>query len=358
MNINQKISNLQLFFLLVNTVSATAVVFLQGIVAETAGRDSWLTPVIATIPGIYIIFIIFALSNKYPNDTIYQYSEKIVGRLLGKFIALSFVLFFLYLCSAVLTQFSVLWKDHYFPDTPAWVIDMVMVIITAYAVYKGVESIGRALEVMFPIMLTFFSVGVILVFEHANFEYIRPLLENGIKPVLLGSLPPSAWRCEVIILAVLYPFTNINKHTKSVSFIAIICIGIVLTVNSIILTSVFGAGTTNLIYPTTELFRRPDINVDSLFLTLWSAAVYFKLSILYFIVVLGIKQLFNLRDLKTVIIPIGILIITLKHLSFESVIETKAFLSSVFPPFALTIEVLIPTTLLIIAIARNYAAKK
>nr|WP_151191845.1 GerAB/ArcD/ProY family transporter [Desulfotomaculum copahuensis] len=89
-----KISDLQTIFLLVNVVGATAIVLLPGFTAAIAGRDSWLTPILATIPGLYLAFLVGALGRLFPGQTLIQYLEWILGSLFGKAVGLYYVFFF------------------------------------------------------------------------------------------------------------------------------------------------------------------------------------------------------------------------------------------------------------------------
>lgn len=54
-----------------NVVGATAVVFLPAIAAKFAGRDAWMTAVIATFPGVLVILLVTELGRRFPRKNHY-----------------------------------------------------------------------------------------------------------------------------------------------------------------------------------------------------------------------------------------------------------------------------------------------
>ncbi|WP_073165946.1 GerAB/ArcD/ProY family transporter [Desulfofundulus australicus] len=87
---------MQMIYLLINLVGATALVFLPGLTAFIAGRDAWVAPLLSTLPGLYVILVITSLGQRLPGQTIVQYTETLLGPWLGKIIALSYIIFFLH----------------------------------------------------------------------------------------------------------------------------------------------------------------------------------------------------------------------------------------------------------------------
>jgi len=91
-----KISGFQTIPMLINLVSATAVMIVPGITTSIAGRDAWITPILALIPTIYQAYLTGNLGKRFPNMTLIQYLEVILGTWIGKIIGILYIFFFLH----------------------------------------------------------------------------------------------------------------------------------------------------------------------------------------------------------------------------------------------------------------------
>ena len=69
----ERISSVQLFLLLVITEAATAFLYAPSSVIQMVGRDSWLTPLIATISGLVVALVCIADVYKRQDSTLRFY---------------------------------------------------------------------------------------------------------------------------------------------------------------------------------------------------------------------------------------------------------------------------------------------
>ena len=355
-----KISNLQLFVILVVAVAATAILVLHGFAADHAGRDAWVPPITSTFPTLVMIMVLFKIATVFPKDTLYQYSEKITGAVMGKIIAVLYIFFFLHISAAVLSEFSALWTTMFLQQTPVIVIHAVLIIIAAYAVYEGLESFSRALLIFFPLMSLFFAIGLFAALPVIELQNLLPMLDTDIFTLLRATMAPTAWRLEMVILAFLLPYVVITKYTKVAAYGAPIFLGLVLTAEALVMVMVFGASLDHFIYPNLALFRQAEfltVRLDPIYGVFLTGAIFFKLTIFYFLVVLGFKQVLRLNNARSLIIPVGILIIILSKVSFVGVTYTLDYLDTAFPPYAITMQFIIPLLLLIVLYARGLHKK-
>ena len=98
-------------------------------------------------------------------------------------------------------------------QTPLIIIELAAIIVAGYAVKKGLQTIAKANDILlvFGIFVLFFvGTGV---FKSVHFEEYLPLLENGIKPVIKGSLSILPWLTDIIIsLCIIYPYIDNKEH--------------------------------------------------------------------------------------------------------------------------------------------------
>src|SRR5690554_8069376 len=88
-----RVSNRQMFFTFVIAVSHSF--GLPNFLIQELKQDFW-QPIILAV-GVEVLFawMLYKMGLYYSRQTIYQYSEKIVGKIPGKIITLLFSLFFI-----------------------------------------------------------------------------------------------------------------------------------------------------------------------------------------------------------------------------------------------------------------------
>jgi hypothetical protein len=76
--------------------------------AADAKQDVWFSVLFYIIPALLLQLVYIKLFNYYPEDTLTTYLSKIFGKLIGGFLSIIYVLYFLYLSASVLGIFLLL----------------------------------------------------------------------------------------------------------------------------------------------------------------------------------------------------------------------------------------------------------
>ena len=91
----------------------------------------------------------------------------------------------------------------------------------------------------------------------------------------------------------------------------------------------------------------------------WVLGGFFKIGVFYYAAVLGSAQWLELRDYRSLVLPIGIILVALSILIHNGIVDLLDFLTRVWQPYALLVfEGGIPLVLLIVALARRKGGKK
>jgi len=356
-----KISSVAIVFMLMNLVGATAVVFLPAIAAKYAKQDAWLKAIISTIPGIVVILLVTELGRRFPGKTLIEYLQDILGSWIGKTIGILYVVFIIHTNGIIIREFSELLNTMLMPRTPDLVLNATIVLLASYAVRSGLEVIARLLELILPPILVLYTAILFFGLAKADFNRLLPILENGIKPVLLGSVTPSAWRGEVVIFGMFLPYLAKPLKGRTLGVWSAIILGAFLVGDALINTALFGASTARLVFPT---FNIPSmvllggfLRVDVILIVLWLPAMLMKIALFYYAAVLGTAQILKLKDYKPVTLPIGIILTALSILSAENSVALSTYFIIGYPPFAYLFEWVIPLILLLITVARKFKPK-
>lgn len=351
-----KVSSRQGIFLLVFTVVvSTAVLIVPAITAAAAGRDGWIcTLVVATVYGLLVTLIIIKLWERFPNKTIIEYSQIIVGPFLGKIIGAAYILWFIHINSVVVREFGDFLLTSFMPETPLIAFIIILLTLGAWATKSGLEVICRANEFIFPLFILSVTAVFVLALQESDFSRLLPVMEDGIKPILRGSWAPMAWRGEIIFVSMLLPYISDSDKAGKYLAYSVILVGFVLTFATVFTTAVIGELTNYLTFPFFELARCITIGrfferMEALVLVMWVAGVTIKVATFFCLASLGTGQLFGLSDYRPIVLPIGLLLGVWSLELFENSTQVNQWLSKVLPPYAFIFELGIPLVLLIIA---------
>ncbi|WP_169819258.1 GerAB/ArcD/ProY family transporter, partial [Anaerobacillus arseniciselenatis] len=106
-------------------------------------------------------------------------------------------------------------------------------------------------------------------------------------------------------------------------------------------------------YPTYFLAQKISIadiidRVEAVLAFIWLITIFFKIVILLYAVNLGVTQVFNLRQSRPFIFPLGLLLLLVTQFITENVISFNNFFNKVIPPYTLTFGLLLPLFLLFV----------
>ncbi len=353
-----KISCVQTFYLLVVLVSATAVIFLPAITAEAAGRDAWMAPLLATLPGIFLALVISALGKRFPGQTLIQYLQAALGSWPGRAAGLLYLFYFLHTNGIIIREFGELMTAIVLPRTPPLVFHVLILLLCAWAVREGLEVLARVVELTFPFMIFLFTAAILLTAGDMKLGNLFPVLENGLKPIIKASLPPIGWRGEIILLAMFLPYLARPEAGGRCAVVAVLFIGLILTADAAANTLVFGPTVARLTFPTFTLVRQVSIanfleRIDAVLVALWVLGMFGKICLFYYAAVLGAAQLANLRSYRPLVLPVGVVLAALSIAAAENSREVTEYIVKGWPPFSLTIEYIFPTLVLAVAYLRG-----
>lgn len=352
-----RITALQLAFLIITTVIATADVFLPAYVAQEAKQDSWLSVIMGTAEAIIAANLILALGLSYPDKTIIQFSCDILGKPLGKLVGFLYVIFSLFICYAVTGELGEIFVISFNPSSPVVLYSTFSVVVAAYAVLKGLEVIARINDLLLPFGLLVLGFVALLNVPKMHMENFLPILYNGFYPSIKGGFLIQAWLLEVVFVLYLIPFVRdkkkIRKHIN-ISML-VLCVSLMFGVMTI---AVLGVLTERYMFPALQYIRYASIgryvqNLDISIMVLWVSGIFVKIAITYYCTVLSCAQLLGFKDYKSLIVPIGLLIIAFSLDSTRMVTDMIHLTHYITPLYAFIMAVILPALLLSISLIKN-----
>lgn len=357
MNEKIKISAIQMMFLVLMPIISTAILTIPSVTGKQAGRDMWISPIWASLSGLFTAFIVYQLHKIFPKETIIQYSQHIVGRFLGKIIGFVILFYFLYVSGLIDREYADFVITSFLPNTPMPVVIGSMVLVCAFAVRGGLEVIGRVAQLFVPVYLLPFILFLLLIPDF-KVENMFPIMEHGVTPSLKGAIQPSLWFNQIFLISMLLPFLTDRIKGMKYSVVAVVISMITMVYINIVNLFLFGESVTTYTYPVFTAFRYISVatffeRFESVVIVIWVMGVFLKLSIFYYVLAFGTAQWLHITDYRSLVFPLGLLMTLFGIWASPSMQELSKFIETVIPFLETFIFLLIPILLLLIALIRK-----
>jgi spore germination protein KB len=354
-----KIANRQAMFLLVSGILATGLLIFPSLVTAEAKQDAWIAVALSSLAGLAVIWVTVSLSSRFPAKTIIEYSEAICGQIPGKAVGAVFIWFFLLLTALAVREFAEFIRAVFMEETQLAVFISSMLVIAAYAVYGGLEVIARVNELMLTLVLLAILLFMALATNQMDPARLTPVFAAGTGPIFKGAFVASGWYGEVLALAFLFPYLNRPALARRYGIGAVgILLGVfIIAITAAIMT--FGpAETGRMQFPAFMVARNISImgifeHTEAIFMLLWIAGMFAKITIYFYISVLGAAQWLQLIDYRPLTLPLGTIIGGLSFIAAPNNPELVSFIHHVWSPYALTVELGLPVILLMITLIRK-----
>jgi len=117
---------------------------------------------------------------------------------------------------------------------------------------------------------------------------------------------------------------------------------------------VLGPATAKLWYPVLEAVRMINLfniiqRVEAAVVINWIGFGFIKITVCFYAFVLGLAQWLNLKDYKPLLLPAGVLMVSLSILVYDNYVEEVFFASMIWFPYAMPITFIIPLVMLAVA---------
>ncbi|GBF35437.1 spore germination protein GerKB [Desulfocucumis palustris] len=349
----QSISEKDLLFLVIVFLIGTAIMLVPPAVASEARQDAWLALLMGMILSIILAKLLISLQRLFPNESIIQYSVKVLGYPIGKAISGVFLWFALILSVLILRNIGDFVQAAILPNTPLVVTHTIVIIITACSVKSGLEVCSRISSLLFPLLILTLLATSILTLPQSDFNRLLPLMENGYTPLIHGAVIAASFPFgEIIIFSmILFQVNNSKRHGKFL--IGGILIGFLILDWSILRTlSVLGVeASIRHNYPVIRAVEEaPASNILVILLTLnWFIFAFSKLCICFYAFTTGFAQWLNIKDHRHIITPICVIIVALSILIYTNYTAEEYYAAKINPYFKIPIELGIPLLIWLVA---------
>ncbi|WP_419876945.1 GerAB/ArcD/ProY family transporter [Brevibacillus centrosporus] len=348
-----KITATQSGMILYPIIMSTAMIAGPSLMMKHAMQDMWITPIWASCSGFLALFIAKQLNQRYVNMTIIEQSQQIAGTFWGKGIGFFYVLLFLQINGFIVREYAE-FIALFLNGTPLSIVSSALVLVSAFAVRGGVEVIARSAQIFFPFFVVPFLIMILLILKDLEPQNILPILDNGLLPTIRAAVIPQGWFREVFLLSFLLPYMSDRTNAKKAGVVTILACLVTMIVSNLITLFAFGDVTMTLLFPIMDMARYVSVadffeNLESGVMAVWVVGVFVKVTLFYYVTVLGTAQWLNLSNFRPIVLPVGWLTILFCFWGIPD-FSTVGEINSFAIPFLLMIFfVFIPGSLLLLS---------
>ncbi len=352
---NNSITNRQIFFIIFAVVVGYGIVNLPNDAAILAGTGAWIPLAINTVIISLLAYIVSYIGYYHENQTLYEYSQKLMGKALGKIITIIYIIHFLNILSYLVKSYSEIVTLIFLNRTPVWAISISLLLIIGYALTKNLKTIARLTEIYVSLVIIGFIVIQIIMTTQGKIINIRPLFgsEDLITYVKASfELFVPFVGLEIIMFI---PINKIkNKGIMKYSILSIVFVGMLYIF--VVESTISVVGVEDLVYYDASIFKvlkgidlhsleilqRP----DGFYVTFWTMNLFCDICIIAYLILDQCIKFF--KNTSKYVIVFFIITITFILSQFLKTPIQMDIVVTIIKNFGILTLIIIPSILLII----------
>ncbi|MCB2293557.1 endospore germination permease [Clostridium algoriphilum] len=353
---NEAISERQATILIILFLLGNSLLIGSG---NQAKQDAWIAIIIAILCSIILVLMLSRLLSLYPGKDFFDILQIVMGKFIGKTLSILMIYFFFHDAALIFKVIAEFTYTLVLDNTPIILPMFFFAVLVIWSLKAGIEVLGRWAE-LFSWIIIFIVITVpVLSIPQMDFSRLKPILSNGVTPLLKGAFSSFTYPFGQIIVFTTV-FSNISKvKNYKKTFIVSLIIGgglIVLTVLRNLL--VLGSETVSVLYFQSTMavslislggLQRLEMTVIIVFFV----CGFIKVSITTFAVCNGITKVFGFDDYKFIATPVVLLMLNFSFFITQSTNESNFWISNIWQYFSFPFEVIIPLVIFIVAEIRS-----
>lgn len=346
-----RISNFQLYCLLLFLVAPVAVLEQPHRLVHIAHNNAWLMSLLSFLPGMLII-LMYAVIIKKSSQPFPHLLEEHLGKIAGKAIGILYVFIFLLVCAFNLRVFIEFMKMIVLPATPISIFIGVLLLLGIYAIKTGILAIARTTEILawigvsFTLLITTTSVLTTL-----HLDRLLPVAYIDMKSLSWGIVIATSVLGKMMpVLSLAFFLPEKKTSTKVMAAVLATYALVIAYVTAAVTITVGTYPSQQFVFPTFNMIRLASIgefiqNLDIAFIAVWIFGIFGAVTVSWFMACFTGQQVLNLKDYRFLAAPsaliIGILSILIGKNNLEIVLWSTTAVPFIFIFFFILVPFLI-----------------
>ncbi len=362
---NNTITNRQVFFVLIVTLTSYSVIVIAKEMAQSAGTGAWLTILVTAMVFAIAAAIIMRLNNMFEEKMLFDYAPSLISKPGTFLLGFYFTLYFLFILVFLVTGLSKLLNADFFPKSPLWAFPLFGLPVFCYVAYKGVTNVARLAEIVGSVFVVTAVLVHTLMATEGHVNRILPLFNAAEIGNYISGFQYSIFPFLGIEVLLVMPISrkSVKKSAKT-AFFSLLFIGLfyVLVVES----SIMKLGLHDItnhndalivaIRDTSPQALEIIARLDILYLTVGFGGLFIGISLVMLNIVEYLCRMFKQVSRLVIVISVGVATFGLFFV-VSGIKGYEEFSETVGTYLGIISSMVIPLGLLLIAKAKNKKKK-
>ncbi len=318
-------------------------------------NDAWISGMLSLIMYLPMLLIYSRLLSLYQDKDLFDILIIVFGKVFGRIAAVIYIWYAFHLGALVLRNFGEFINTVAMPETPLLVPLICLQIVCATGVCLGLEVVGRITTYFLPLILFIILLVQLLGIPQLHFNYLKPILGNGIIPVMKGAFSTFAFPfAETVLFTGIFSSLQTKKSPVKVFLFGTLISAFVIVTLTIRNIAVLGNMLGSFYFPSYEAVSRINIGdfiqrVEVTVSIVFVFGVFLKTSICLMVTCKGIGKVLNLKDYRSITIQTGLIMTYFSYTVYDNIMDMKFWISKVYLYYAFPMQVIIPVILWVFA---------
>lgn len=354
MRVKSRISSVNLFFLLVQTMIGVGLLSLPHQTHEAAGSDGWISILISGFFIQLIVLLIWLLCRNFPNLTLFDFSKVIFGETSGTVLNFLYIIYLLTVICYIFIIYVDNLKRWILPETPAWILFLIAFVLLIYGSICNIKNVVSLFSLLFIFILFLFFITFLVYGDpYIDVRYLFPIGSSGGWNILKSTSDSMISFIGFETLLIYFAFIKQSKTISALKgvFLAVLFVTIFLTY-IVILSTVMLSPEEIKITPEPVLYILSAMEIrilsrlDLIFLSFWGLIVFTTIISYTFSASMGISKLIHIKH-KFAVILSGTFVLIVSIIFYYMEIT---LLEKWLKHLSLVFGIIIPILLLLITI--------
>ncbi len=330
-----------------------------------AKQDVWIAILLSFFMAIPIYYVYSQLLRQHPGKDLYDVAIETFGKIPGKIICLLSLWYSFHLGSLVIRNFSSFVNVVSFPETPPSLIITFIGLFCIWMVKEGIEVLGRWTAFAFPIAMAIIIITAVFSLTKANFINLKPVLYDGIKPLLPVSFGIFSFPfAETVVLTTTFNSLKNTKKAFNVFFTGTL-IGCIFMI-SISVRNVMVLGVSlnsDLYFPSYMAVRTLNIGdfiqrFEIVVAIIFILGGFVKISICLLSAAKGLARVLNINNYRDIVSPVAFLMMAMANIIYSNIMEMFDWAQKIYPYYAVPFQIIIPVLVMVSAKIKTAFARR
>ncbi|HEX2946927.1 MAG TPA: endospore germination permease [Clostridia bacterium] len=324
-------------------------------IAGDAKNDAWIAGIIGLIMCIPMLLVYSRILSLFQGKDLFEILDLILGKIFGKFVSIIYILYSFHLGALVLRNFGEFMNTSALPETPLFVSMFCLGLVIIAGVRLGIEVLGRTTTYFVPIILFILLLVQIFGISQLHFDHIKPVLGNAPSQIMKGAFSAFSFPfAETVIFIGIFSSLKTKKSNVKVYLTGAFISGAIIIITSARNILILGNMLGSFYFPSYEAVSRISIGdfiqrIEVTDALVFVYGVFIKSSICLLVACKGLGRLFNLKDYRSIVIQLGLLMIYFSYIVYDNIMEMRYWAFKVYSYYAFPMQVILPIMIWIIA---------